>query len=424
MPFTRRNVLAAAALAQATALSGCFGGGGDTETTPTDSGPTDEQSATGTATATATQSPSATPTATPVADAELAAATTAIVDEYAWFRDDYDSALTQFRVAVGSVYDTLSEIQSASERTEADVTAFREASTDLASFVQSTLQPHFDVDAALRIGDNVYVRDFERAVSRDDQQLQDSVLSRAKSYYQRVRSSGYVANELSRRPVHDSLYDMLVPSGAGDHIVALVGDEFVTWAHPDKTESTSDDGVAQHTHEFPSGYRVYTHAHDHRTGHSLRDHTNEPPLNELYAYGDGDVAILEDAASWRERLDDFQPAFTGLFAPLKSENPATALTLFLGTIGPNFDSTPVYVETFESVDAAQAAVDDDIGTEGTTTLAGQEWERVFYDAADTTIYAYRLRAGSAVVAALPSDVPWERRRDPAADLKGTWLAGE
>ena len=77
------------------------------------------------------------------------------------------------------------------------------------------------------------------------------------------------------------------------------------------------------------------------------------------------------------------------------------------------------------VDAARAAVNDDsVGVEGTTTLASREWERIFYDAAETTVYAYRLRAGSTVVAALPSNVPWERRRDPAADLTGTWLAGD
>ncbi|WP_435066586.1 hypothetical protein [Haloplanus sp. C73] len=423
MSFTRRSVLAAAALAQAGLLGGCLGGG-DADPTPTESGATDGATATATGTSTETQTPTATATATPVADAELAAATTSIIEEYEWFRDDYDSAMTQFRVTVGSVYDTLSQIQNASERTQEDVTAFREASTDLAEFVQSTLTPHFAVAAALRIGDNVYVRDFERAVNRDDQEMQETVLSRAKSFYQRVRSSGYVANEFSRRPAHDALYQMLIPSGASDRIVALIGDEFTTWAHPDQTEATDGDGVDQHVHEFPSGYRVYTHAHSHPPGHSTDDHTNEPPLNELYAYGDDGVAILEDGASWRERLDDFEPTLTGLFAPLESDGRTIGLTLFLGSIGPDFGSAPVYVEGFESVDAAQAAVENDaIGVEGTTTLAGQEWERIFYDAADTTIYAYRLRAGSTVVSALPADVAWERRRNPEAYLTGTWLAG-
>jgi len=428
MSLTRRSVLATVALTQSSFLTGCFGIGGDTDTTPADSGSTNggaAATATPTSQSTPTETATATPTATPVADAELAAATTNILDEYEWFRDDYDGAMTRFRITVGTVYDTLSEIQSVSDRTQEDVTAFREASAGLASFVQSTLGPHFAVDPALRIADNVYVRDFERAVSRGDRQLQESVLSRAKSFYQRVRSNGYISNELSRRPVSDALYDMLIPSGATDRIVALIGDEFVTWAHPDLTESTADDGIDQHVHEFPEGYRVYTHSHAHGTGHATVDHTNEPPLNELYASGDDGVAILEDTADWRERLDDFKPALTGLFAPLESESRTLGLTLFLGYVGDGFTSSPVYVESFDGVDAARAAVNDDsVGVEGTTTLASREWERIFYDAAETTVYAYRLRAGSTVVAALPSNVPWERRRDPAADLTGTWLAGD
>lgn len=432
--FTRRGLLATVALAQSNLLGGRFGGddgtradgdssggGGSAATATATPKPTTSEP---TATATATE----TPTPTPVANADVAAATTDILSEFEWFRAEYGRTISQFRVNVGGVYDVIADIQAADKRTEADVKAFRSASTDLAAFVQSNLVPHFEVAPALRIGNNVYVRDFERGVSRDDQAFQDTALSRAESFYQRVRSNSYISNELSRRPVYGTLYDLLVPGGATDRVVALVSEDdgFVTWAHPDLDDSTAGDGVDRHTHRFPSGNRFFTHAHAHGTTHPLNDHTNEPDLNELYAYGDDGVALLIDRKSFRERLDDFEPTLTNLFGPIKSDGRTVGVTLLVGTIGRGWNSAPVYVEGFDSVAAAQAATEptDAVGSEGVTSLAGRDWERVFYDVADTTIYAYRLRAGSTVVTALPLDVPWERRPDWAADLAGTWLAAD
>jgi len=431
MSFTRRGVLAAVALAQSNLLGGCFGG--DTNGTRADSGSTGGSAPTATATPksttgepTATEPPTATPT--PVANADMATSTANILSEYQWFKSEYGPTITQFRVTVNQVFTVLTEIEAAETRTESDVDALRTATTDLAEFVGANLTDHFAVDPTLRTANNVYVRDLERGVARDDREFQNTAISRAKSFYQRVISNEYVSNELSRRPVYGSLYDMLVPSGATDRIVALVDadDEFVTWAHPDLDDSTATDGIDRHTHEFPSGHRVFTHAHEHPTTHPIRDHTNEPRLNELYAYGGGGVAILEDGASYRERLDDFQPALPDLFAPVRSDARTTGVTLMLGTVGAGWDSAPVYVEAFDSVSAARAATDstDVVDSEGVTSLAGRDWERVFYDAAGTTIYAYRLRAGSTVVTALPADVPWERRPEWASGLAGTWLAAE
>jgi hypothetical protein len=430
MSFTRRGVLAAVALAQSNLLGGCFGG--DTSGTRADDGSAGGSTSTATGTATTTETataePTTTATATPVANAELAAATTDVLAEFEWFGAGYGPAITQFRVAVNRVLTVLEELEAAETRTDSDVTTLREATTDLAEFVQSTLAPHFAVDPALRTANNVHVRDFERGVRRDDRAFQDAAIGRAKAFYRRVTSNEYISNELSRRPVYGSLYDMLIPSGASDRIVALVSedDDFVTWAHPDLDESTANDGVDRHTHEFPGGHRVFTHAHEHPTGHPLRDHTDEPPLNELYAYGDDGVSLLEDSESYRERLDDFEPTLTGLFAPVKSDGRTTGVTLIFGTIGDGWDSSPVYVEAFDSVDAARATTEstDVVDSDGVTSFAGREWERIFYDAAGTTVYAYRLRAGSAVVTALPSDVPWERRPEWGSGLAGSWLAAE
>jgi len=431
MSFTRRGVLAAAALVQSSLLGGCFG---DSDETMADSGSSGGGSA---ATATETPAPTteeptatstSTPTATPVAHADLAAATTTILSEFEWFRTEYDAAIRRFQTTVNGVFGVLADLETADQLTDSDVTAFREATTNVADYVQANLVDHFEVTAPLRIGNNVFVRDLERGVTRNDEDLQATTISRARVFYQRVISNPYLDNEFSRRPVYGPLYDMLVSDGSSDRLVALASaeDDFVTWAHPDRTESTATDGVDQHTHEFPSGHRTYTHAHDRSTPHSLNEHTNEPQYNELYAYGDDGVALLEDTTSWRERLDDFEPALTGLFGPAMSDDREYGVTLMIGTTDANFTAEPLYLERFATPEAARAAVapsaDDPVTAEGTASFAGRRWDRVFYGLDGTTIYAYRFRAGAAVITALPSDIPWERRPQWASGLGSTWIA--
>ncbi|WP_251343161.1 hypothetical protein [Haloplanus halophilus] len=426
MPPTRRRILATVALAQSSLLGGCFGDSGGTtaDTEPTDSSAPSATPEPTAAEPTATET--ATATATPVAHADLAAATGNVLAEFEWFRTEYDDAILGLKRAVSGVFGVVEDLETAEQLTESDVTALREATTHVAEYVQANLVDHFAVPPALRIGDNVYVRDLERGVTRGDERLQNAAISRAGSFYQRVVSGPYVDNEFSRRPVYGPLYDMLVPGGSGNHIVALASaeDDFVTWAHPDRTESTATDGVARHTHEFPSGHRTYTHAHDHSTPHPLNEHSNEPQYNELYAYGDDGVALLEDTASWRERLDDYRPVLTDLFGPVRSEGREYGVTMMVGTIDAGFTAEPLYVERFASPQAARTAVSGDgpVSASGTTSFAGRRWDRVFYDVDDVTVYAYRFRAGASVITALPADVPWERRPEWTAGLASTWLA--
>ncbi|WP_248896509.1 hypothetical protein [Haloplanus halobius] len=430
MSTTRRRILAVAAVAQSSLLGGCFGlfGGGESNNTP--AGESSQNTATPTSQPTTTEpTETAAPTATP-AHATLDTTTTNIVEEFGWFRTDYDAAISGFQGEVNGVFGALKELESADQLTQEDVATLREQTTSVAEYMQANLVDHFAVAPALRIGNNVFVRDLERAVERGDRELQRSVLATTRNFYQRVISQPYITNEFSQRPVYGPLYEMLIPTDADNRIVALASDdgEFITWAHPDRTDSTADDGVPQHTHEFPSGHQVFTHAHEHSTGHQLRDHTNEPELNELYAYGDDGVALLRDAESWRERLDDYDPVYTGLFGPVKSDAREEGITLFVGTTDANFTASPLYVERFASVTAAEEAVaaaeEGAVSIQGTATFAGREWDRIIYDLEGTTIYAYRLHAGETVISALPSDVPWERRRDWTGGLEATWLGAE
>ncbi|QGX96374.1 hypothetical protein EI982_17105 [Haloplanus rallus] len=429
MSVTRRGLLAAAALAQSSILAGCFDGSNGTtadDGSNADGGST--AAATGTPEPTGTNATeTATATATPVAHADLAGATADVVAEFEWFRTEYPAAIRGLRTRVNRVLGAIGDAETADEATQSHVTALREATTTVADYVRSSLVDHFVVDAALRRGDNVYVRDFERGVTRNDEELQRRALSSARVFYQRAISTEYVENAFSRRPIYGPLYDTLVPGG-DDRVVALVSadDDFVTWSHPDRTESTAGDGIDRHTHEFPSGHRTYTHAHAHSPPHPIGDHENEPQYNELYAVGeDGTVALLEDTVDYRERLDDFEPVLTDLFGPVRSPSRTAGVTMLIDTVDAGFDAEPLYVERFASPEVARSAVasadDGPVTASGTATFAGRPWDRVLYEIDGTTVYAYRIRAGAAVVTALPSDVPWERRPEWAASLRGTWL---
>jgi hypothetical protein len=421
MTLTRRGLLTAA-LAGSGLLAGCSGGPDGTEA---ESASTGGEGGDATATPAPTTTPTATATATPTADPDLSATTSAILAEVDWFHTAYGPAIRGLRVTINRTIGTIEDLEAVENPTESDLATLRAATTDVADYVQSKIADHFVVDRALRVGENVYVRDFERALARDDAAMQAAVLSRTRAFYRRAVSRSYLRNAFSRRPIYAPLYDTLVP-GEGDRIVAVADPEtdYVTWSHPDRTDSSADDGVDQHVHEFGDDYRVFGHAHGHSAGHSTRNHENEPPADRLYAYGDGGVALFEDAAPWHDRLDDYEPILTDVFGPVTSPNRARGLYFLVGTVDDAFTSTPLYVEQFDSADAARRAVapSDAVSTEGTASFAGREWSRIYYQLDDTTVYAYRFRSGRTVVATRPSDAAWEERADWTTGLGPTWIA--
>lgn len=424
MPVTRRGVLAALAIAQSSLLGGCFGGSGDgSDDSPADGGGGGDGGSDATPTATSEPTTTATTTTPSVTNPDLAASTTVLLDEFEWYRTEYEPTMQEFRRVANGVLGAADDISPSEDLTTDAAAEFEAATTAVADYVTENLDDHFAVDPALRTGDNVYARDFRRAVRRGDVDEQDSVLRRARLFYRRVASNEYIRNEFSRRPVYDTLYDMLIPNGSTASVVALAAADggFVTWAHPDRTASTAADGVDRHTHEFPGGHRVFTHAHDHSSPHPVRDHTTEPETDSLYAYADGGVALLEDGKLWRERMDDYEPSATDIFGPVRSPNRSLGVYCFVAPIGDGFDATPLYVERFPTPDAAAAAVAAGPGVDGTTTFSGREWELVFYDRGGMTLYAYRIQAGATVVTASPSPTAWEHRPNWAAGLAQTWL---
>ena len=177
MPVSRRSVLGAAALLQSNLLGGCFGGSDGTQAgSASDDGGGDSGDD-----ATATSTPTATPTATaaPAPRSPLAVATTDALAEYEWFRTEHAAAIQGFRSTVNGAIGVVEELEAAETRSRSAVEALRTAATDVADYVNGTLADHFVIDRALRVGDNVYVRDFERAVARGDVGLQDSEIGRA-----------------------------------------------------------------------------------------------------------------------------------------------------------------------------------------------------------------------------------------------------
>ncbi|MFB6124145.1 MAG: hypothetical protein ABEJ78_11890 [Haloferacaceae archaeon] len=425
MFLTRRGVLALAGLGASGALSGCFGSGNDN---PNASNGDD----TSTPAATPTPTSTATPTPTPKPGPELeyptlARRTSEVWAELDWFATEYASAMRSYVATVNELRTRLDELDVTTGISLDQVDGVQVESADLVDYVEKHLAPHFDVHPALLKADNVYVNNIRRGVRRGDREAQRSAVERARLFYQRVVSEPYIQNELSKRPIYDELYSKLLAPEAENHIFGLLypDEGFLSVAHPDLTESTADDGVQQHTHEFPSGHVTYAHAHDHSLPHPLTDHRNDPEGRELYAYNDGSIAILEDTELWRGGLNYFEPLHGDVFAPVRHPDRAAAAYITINGMTSNFTSLPVYIQRFDSVAAARRARDelfrDPAGTSGTETLAERQWHRYFYQIGDVTMYAYLLTVGEFVLTAIPHPDSWERRTEEFGRLGGTWL---
>jgi hypothetical protein len=216
------------------------------------------------------------------------------------------------------------------------------------------------------------------------------------------------------------------------------GDNFTTQTFSDEYSDRTSDAVRPHAHEFATGQRVYAHAHTHGAGHDIYDHENERPNGIIYAFSDGAVDILEDTQAWRERVGDYEPAYTNVFdATVAREGRVdhayvTANRLVTGTDNDEqFAGVPVFVQRFESEEAAAAAVETllstTLGEDGTTSMANREWTRVYYDYDGPNLYANLHQVGEFVIATGVSPRP---HRDRSQDqqwpgqLKLSWLGIE
>jgi hypothetical protein len=430
MLLTRRGILALAGFGVSDVLSGCFGSSDDGTAASSNGDGGGGGGNGGDSGGGGTSTPNQTATTTPSLELTyptLAQRTADIWAELDWFVDDYSNAIQGYISAVNQVLTRLDQLDPSTGITQEQLDRVEASSAELVDYVESNIDPHFDVHPGLLRADNVYINNIRRAARRGDRDAQRSELSLARSFYRRMTSQPYIRNELSRRPIYDTLYSQLVASDSVERVFGLLYPErdFVSVAHPDKTESAPTDGVDQHEHEFPAGHVVYGHVHGHDQGHTLSDHENDPERRELYAYKDGGISILEDDVLWRNGLDDFEPLHEDIFGPIRHADRTNALYLTVNGLTQNFTELPIFVQRFGSPTAARDARKEltrkPNGIDGTEKLGGRQWDRFFYQLGDVTMYAFLIVAGEFVFVAIPNPDTWERRTDQFSRLSKTWL---
>lgn len=444
MDHTRRRMLALTSSLSLPLLAGCTGlmgsdDGGDSESEG--SGGNSGGNSGSNENPTESPTPTETATPTPEPESEFLVRTRNVMDEIQWFGTQYQSARRRYLLKVKPVTETITKLKQVNTLTMADVEELRSKTTDLATYVSSDLAPHFELNAALRRGNNVYVRNFEAAVEQNDTAAQQDTLNRLDVFYTRATNESYLAQNLSAHPIEAPLHSLLMSNADGKALFGVSyppGDNFTTQTFSDDYSGRGSDEVRPHEHEFPTGQRVYAHAHKHSANHDIFDHDNERPNGLIYAFSDGSVDILKDTQAWRERVGDYEPEYTNVFDATVARQGRVDYAYVMankyvtGTDSEEqFAGVPIFVQRFESEEAAVAAVDSlystTLGEDGTTRMANREWTRVFYDYDGPNLYANLHQVGEFLVATSVSPRPHRERRPEQQwpePLKLSWLGIE
>lgn len=384
MSRSRRSVLHLGALSLA-GLAGCVDTGSNVtypSTATTDATTTTTATTRTATTPTETTRTTTTTTVLPVEHPRLAAETGRVVDGVAWFAREYDDAVREYRRAVDRVRATVGQLRNAARVTENDLRRLESTTGGVAEVASSRLAPRFPVDGRLSTANNEFVRNVRTFARRGDVDRAQAELDRMYRFYLTAGTRRYVDREFSAAPIRDAVFDHL--KADDENRLAL----------------------------FELGYP------DARYG--------------AYAYAGEDRHLVDDPYDERDRL-----RLGRLFDAVGVEAgrvdslyvvPHVLPGRFRFARAETLRSLAVYVQRFESRRAARQAVatmfDGPPVTEGTETLAGREWRRIFFFHEDDIRYAHLLRAGRHVVTAGPTETPWEDRDDDGRwsdPLELTWL---
>lgn len=403
MDSSRRDLLRLCATLSGVGLAGCSSGD-DSVAFPTDD-PTGTPATSGTPSPTATERPTTEPpeteepattepepSPTPVADADLAERTATILEEVPWFATEYDDAIRAYRNAINRLLATISQIRDSADISAHDLERLRNGIEDVATVTAEEIVPHFDVHDRLVTPENVYYRNVEKFANRGDWDRADEELAAMYDYYDMRQRWYVIAQELSNEPTRGRLLEAL---RAGE----IPGD------------LRKRHGVAQGVD--PGLFEIYYPTADYRT----------------YAYtGDtslvyGDPIDHHDRKAFRQFAGiDEEVGRTGriyVVADLVSGRSRKRWTYELS-------NEVVYLQGYSSPAAASRAVErmlrSAVSQEGTETLGGREWLRVYYYYDGDITYVYLLQAGRFLLSAAPSRTAWEERPEHWTDpLKLTWL---
>lgn len=403
MDSSRRDLLRLCGTFCGVGLAGCSSQD-DSISYPTDE-PTGTPTATGTSPPTSerptteppetTEEPTETepePSPTPVAHEDLAIRTETILQEIDWFATEYDDAIADYRSAINRLLRAIEQIRESADISAHDLERLHSGTETVAKVTQQGIAPHFEVPNRLLTAENDFYRTVEKFADRGDWDRADEELSEMHTYYHMRQREYVIDEELSNDPIQGRL------------LAALTADSI-------SKELRQRHNV--HADVDPALFEVY---HP-KSRYDEFAYSKQDTGVYGYAIDKYDRAKFGQLSELQEKTERTDSAY--VVADLRSRRQPKRWTHEL-------PDDVISLQGYVSVDAASRAVDRlleaSVSQEGTETLGGRPWKRVYYYYDGDITYAYLLQAGRFLLSASPSRTAWEERPEHWTDpLKLTWL---
>lgn len=365
MDLTRRQALATGATVASAALGGCTSlnplSGGESRGDAGASGGADPGSGDAGAMA-GSSTPTPTPTTTPAVSQGEGTTETAVA-EIEWFVRDFPATVDRYLTASSRALGLVESLDSRASVSAADLDRLETLLGRVETVVYDDLVTHFDARPAIRSYNDDRLSELRALQERSDWEAVQEVLSGMAERYRGLSTRAWVEETFQTDPVGGRLADRLTADGAADRAAVML-----YYAPTDTLERVQADPSASEG-ALPGG-----------------------------------------------RAD--VPGYERTFGPTGVAAYRTARA-FLTYVSLRFDrqSQPVFLQRYRDADRAAGAVGRMLSTsgavtaEGTETLGGQEWRRVFYRANGGVTYAFVLRTGRYVLVAAPSQTAWAERDD-------------
>lgn len=376
MDLTRRRALATGATVASAALGGCTSlnplSGGESGGGAGASGGADSNS--GDAGAMAESStPTPAPTTTP-AVSQGGSTTETAVAEIEWFVREFPATVDRYLTASSRALGLVESLDSRASVSAADLDRLETLLSRVETVVYDDLVTHFDTRPTVRSYNDDRLSELRALQERSDWEAVQEVLSGMTERYRGLSTRAWVEETFQTDPVGGRLADRLTADGATDRAAVML-----YYAPTDSLERVQAD---------PSAY-------------------------------EGALPGGRTDVSGYERT--FDPTAVAAYRTTRA---------FLTYVSLQFDrqSQPVFLQQYRDADRAEGAVErmlsasGAVTAEGTQTLGGQEWRRVFYRANGGVTYAFVLRTGRYVLVAAPSQTAWDERDDSwSAPLELGWF---
>ncbi|WP_423995421.1 hypothetical protein [Halorubrum trapanicum] len=380
----------------------------------------------------------------PAANAALADATRAVVDDAVWFATEYPDAVATYRDEIADAVTTVRSVRTTVDEGAAitaeqvdQVAAAGETAADRAA---EALEPHFSPGPRIRARVDRHVGVLREFAPRDDVDRALEELDRMRTDLASIGTSIYVEEEFSRNPIHNRLFRrLLAPLPSDDRErgrvtggtlveIAVASRGFSTFAH----RPYDRDGVDRD--RIP---RIYGDAFGPERQRELRARLGPIPrpedrVEELFvAFADRPLLgnrRREAFEGWARELDGV-PVHVQRYPD--AETAAARLSAALDE-GATEGRAPIDPEaTLAGSDLSGNASTEEDGSE---TDAGPtawyrfyhreaEGERYGFDEHAGVQYGYLVRAGEFLLATGFSGDAWEERVGWHGRLRHGWVTG-